>query len=103
MSLFDDLIGNYKSPEQKKEEERAKSGTYNVYVRFDNDEDVLLYKDINNNDAISFELINSPDNNFIQFTCPNTGKVFKLFCQTEEENTEENSKRNPTKHKDTEE
>jgi hypothetical protein len=97
MSLFDDLIGNFKTPEQRREEERAKDGTYNVYVRFDNDEDVLLYNDVNNNDAITFTMVNSPDSNFISFKCPNTGKSFKLFCQTAEDNAKENAERNPTK------
>jgi len=74
MNLLNDLMGNSdRSP--KKDKPGSKKD--NVYIQFDNDEALLLFKNIDVSDSVFFIL--DEENNEIIFECPQTGKKIKLY------------------------
>jgi len=71
MGLIDDLKGGHKNKLPKKEK------TNTVYIKFDDDTELILYKNIKIDDEVLF-ILNSENKEFT-FECPKTGKKFKLY------------------------
>lgn len=58
--------------------ENVKTETTNsVYMKFDEDDEILLYEKLNINQAVTFIL--SKESMELEFICPKTGKKFKLY------------------------
>lgn len=73
MGIIEKLSGGKRFFEQKENTEPTNS----VYMKFDDDEDILLYENLNVNQGVTFVL--SKESMELEFICPKTGKKFKLY------------------------
>lgn len=66
----------------KNKEKNDNDGTYSIFIKFDEDEPLTLYKNINNKDAVEFIITNTNDEfSYMEFQCPKTGKKVKIFAK----------------------
>jgi hypothetical protein len=72
MGLIDDLGGGFNKLEPIKQK-----NTDTVYIKFDDDTELILYKNVNADDDVLF-ILDSENNEYL-FECPKTGKKFKLY------------------------
>lgn len=79
--------GRYKRKEEKDDLPKYNgidlNDKYDVYIQFDNDKPICIFKDVNNTDSTEFQLTNSGDeNSYIIFEDKDTGKKLKIYCKS---------------------
>jgi hypothetical protein len=78
--IINDLTGGYFRKNKNTIIENKKN-TYSVFIKFDDDEPIEMYKDINNDDSIELSISNTEKENLLEFKCINSGKKFKIYAK----------------------
>lgn len=80
MDILNELTGGYFEKKINSVKNNELADTYNVYVKFDDDKPLMLLKDINIGETITFKFDNEL-NRFFQVACPYTGKTLKFYTK----------------------
>lgn len=87
MNILDELTGGYftKKQNQLYTTEYSKSNNYNMYIKFDDDQPLILFKDIEKGNPVTL-IFDDNNNKFFEVSCPKTGKCLKIYVKDSNEN-----------------